>query len=60
MWKSKNSIRLKSQIGLQLCETWMVMVVVIIIIIIIINTMWTSVGLGKVLDKLYKLQQQTV
>jgi hypothetical protein len=38
MWKSKNSIRLKSQIGLKLWKTWMVMVMV-----------WTAIELGKIL-----------
>jgi len=37
MWKSKNSNRLKSQIGLQLWRTGIIM-------------MWISVVLGKVLE----------
>jgi len=38
MWKLKNSIRLKSQIGSQLWKTWVVVVI------------WTSKGLRKVLE----------
>jgi len=37
MLKLKNSIRLKSQIGLQFWKTWMMI--------------WTSVGLEKVLKR---------
>jgi len=37
MCKSKNNNRLKSQIGLQVWRTWIIMV-------------WISVGLGKVLE----------
>jgi hypothetical protein len=42
MWKSKNSIRLKSQRGLQLWKTWMMMMMMMMI----------SVGLGKVFDRI--------
>jgi hypothetical protein len=38
MWKSMNSIRLKSEIGLQLWETWMMMMMMMMMI---------SVGLDK-------------
>lgn len=35
MWALKNSVRLKSQIGLRLLKTWMIV--------------WTSVGLGTLI-----------
>jgi hypothetical protein len=41
-WKSKNSIRLKSQTGMQPWKTWMILM--------------TSTGLEKVLEGIQKLQ----
>jgi hypothetical protein len=32
MWKSKNNIRLKSKISLQLLKTWMTVVVVVVVL----------------------------
>jgi len=46
-WKSKNSIKLKSQIGLQLWKTWIMM--------------WISIDLGKVSERIlgyYELKQR--
>jgi len=44
--KSKRSIRYKFHIRLQVWETWLVT--------------WTTIELGKVLEKIRKLQPQTV
>jgi len=41
MQKLNNNIRLKSQLVLQLCRTWMIL--------------WTSIGLGKLLKRISKL-----
>jgi len=41
-----NTIRLKSEIGLQLWKTWMMI--------------WTSTDLGKVLERIGKLHTQRV
>jgi hypothetical protein len=46
MQKSKNSIRLKSQTGLLLQKSWMMM--------------WTFTGLGKVAERIQKLWSMNI
>jgi len=45
MWKSKKSVRLKSQISYQLWKTWMMMMMMMMM-------MWTLVGLKKLFDRI--------
>jgi uncharacterized membrane protein len=56
MWNSKNSNRLKSQIGLEFWGTWIIIVIIIVVVVVVV----ISFGLWKVLEKRLKLQPQNV